>query len=120
MEYQFESAGPALRIVVLVFLIAAVLAAMGLVVVLAALPGRVAKARKHPQSAAINVCGWLGLPSGILWVLAMVWAYLDSSSELSKGSQHESLHDLRNLREQVVALEKALAELESTQTKESP
>ncbi len=40
MEYQFESIGPALRIIVLVFMIVFALVALGLAVVIAALPGR--------------------------------------------------------------------------------
>ncbi len=72
MEYQFESLGPTLRIVVLFALIIFALLALGVVVLIAALPGRIAKSCNHPQAAAINICGWLGLPTGILWVLAMV------------------------------------------------
>ncbi len=50
MEYQFESIGPALRIVVLVFMILFALALLAFIVVLAALPGKIAKARNHPQT----------------------------------------------------------------------
>ncbi len=76
MEYQFESLGPTVRIVVLIFLIVFALIALGVVVLIAALPGQIARSRHHPQADAINVCGWLGLPTGILWVVAMVWAFL--------------------------------------------
>jgi hypothetical protein len=40
MEFQFESIGPALRIIILVFMIVFALVALGLAVVIAALPGR--------------------------------------------------------------------------------
>ena len=113
MEYQFESMGPTIRIVVLIFLILSVLIGLGIVVFLAALPGYIARSRKHPQSAAINVCGMLGLPTGILWVLAMVWAYFDGYSQKHPAQSDE----LKNVLEQVVALEKSLAELESAQAK---
>jgi uncharacterized protein DUF3302 len=47
------------------------------VVVLGALPGKVAEQRGHPQADAIRVAGWLGLllTGGLLWVVAMIWAF---------------------------------------------
>jgi hypothetical protein len=54
MHYQFESLGPTLRIVVLVFLLAFALLLLGLIVLVAILPGKIAKARSHPQSAQRN------------------------------------------------------------------
>lgn len=42
---------------------------------LGGLPGRIAKDRKHPQADAVNICGWLGLMTGVSWVVAMVWAF---------------------------------------------
>jgi Protein of unknown function (DUF3302) len=50
--------------------------AIGAVIVLAMLPGKIARRRNHPQAEAINVLSWLGiLTFGILWVVAMAWAY---------------------------------------------
>ena len=45
-------------------------------VMVAQLPGRIARARNHPQADAINMAGWLGLlfTLGIVWVFAMIWA----------------------------------------------
>ena len=81
MEYQFESIGPILRIIALVFMIIFALVLLAFVVVLAALPGKIAKDRNHPQSKAVNVCGWVGPPTGILWAVALVWAFwVDNSS----------------------------------------
>ncbi len=114
MEYQFESMGPTIRIVVLVFLLVSVLIALGLVVLLAALPGHIARTRKHPQATAINVCGLLGLPTGVLWVLAMVWANLESTSD---GASQQPSKELTSVSEQLVALEQAIAKLESAQAK---
>ena len=88
MEYQFESIGPTLRIVVLVFMIVFALLLLALVVVLAALPGKIAKARKHPQTQAVNVCGWVGLPTGILWAVAMVWAFWVEKSNMIASQQY--------------------------------
>lgn len=111
MEYQFESIGSALRIVVLVFMIAAAIAGLGLIVVLAALPGQIAGSRRHPQTDAINTCGWLGLPTGILWVVAIVWAYYRNPST-GQTAKPESA-SLEVIAEQLTGLEKAVAALES-------
>lgn len=50
--------------------------AVGGVVLLGYLPGRIAHSRNHPQADAVAVCGWFGLLSaGLLLPLAYVWAY---------------------------------------------
>ncbi len=59
-------------LIVLLTLVATVLAA---VVWLARLPGKVASQRGHPQAEAINVAGWLGILTGIVWIVALIWAY---------------------------------------------
>lgn len=38
-------------------------------------PGKVAKARNHPQVEAIEVTSLLGLLAFPLWMAALVWAY---------------------------------------------
>ena len=38
-------------------------------------PGKVAKARNHPQAEAIEVTSLLGLLVFPLWMAALVWAY---------------------------------------------
>ncbi len=75
LAYAFESIGPTINALALVVLIGFTLALLYLVFELAGLPGRVAFARRHPRAEAVRVCGWLGLLSGIGWVVAMVWAY---------------------------------------------
>ena len=58
---------------VLLILFATAIAAW---VILGMLPGRIARTRNHPQTEAINICGWVGaLTMGILSPLAYVWAY---------------------------------------------
>jgi uncharacterized BrkB/YihY/UPF0761 family membrane protein len=62
-----------LAFLVLLLLIGLAIAA---VIVLAMLPGKIARRRNHPQVDAINVLSWLGILSfGVLWVVAMAWAY---------------------------------------------
>jgi hypothetical protein len=59
--------------VVLIILIAVVIAAW---VMIAMMPGQIAKKRGHPQAEAINVMGWWGaITMGILAPIAWVWAY---------------------------------------------
>lgn len=111
MEYQFESLGPALRIVVLVFLLIFALLILGLIVFMAILPGRIAKARSHPQAEAIAVCGWVGLPTGILWAIALVWAFLRPTSELANPGVPPA--SMAALADQVNALERSIASMES-------
>jgi Protein of unknown function (DUF3302) len=60
-----------------VLLVAAVI----VVVTLGSLPGQIAQKRGHPQVAAITVASWLGVATaGILWPLALVWAFLKPSA----------------------------------------
>ena len=66
-----------------VLLVAAVI----VVVELGGLPGRIAHDREHPQAAAVNVAGWLGLATlGILWPLALIWAFWKSPFDVATGA----------------------------------
>ncbi len=59
--------------IVLIVLIAVVIAAW---IMLAMMPGQIAKKRGHPQAEAINVMGWWGaITMGVLAPIAWVWAY---------------------------------------------
>ena len=120
MNYQFEALGPTLRIVVLVFLLIFALLILGFIVFLAILPGKIAKARSHPQADAIAVCGWVGLPSGILWAVALVWAYVrPASSTLSNAVTAGTSSDLiAKLGHQIDSLEQAIASLEGNRRRE--
>ncbi len=62
--------------VVILFLIFLILFVL---VDLALLPGRVARQRGHPQADAVQVFGIIGLFTGVLWPLAVTWAYYDPS-----------------------------------------
>jgi Protein of unknown function (DUF3302) len=70
----------ALDVFALVVLIVIAVSLVGIAIVLAAMPGRIAAQRGHPQTDAIRICGWLGLLTlGILWPIALIWAYLKPS-----------------------------------------
>ncbi len=59
--------------IVLILVIATVVSVL---VVLAMMPGKIAAQRNHPQAEAVKVAGWLGMLTGIIWILAMIWAYI--------------------------------------------
>lgn len=90
----------------LAFLFLAVIVAVAVVAGIAALPGWIARRQKHEQTAAINVCGWFGLPTGILWVVAMVWAYFDRTAGSAPDSTVAlSSGNMNQLRTQIERLE---------------
>lgn len=61
---------------------------------LAALPGKTASERGHPQAEAINVLGWIGLLLGVApWLVALVWAYTKPQAMLTGSTDAESSGD---------------------------
>lgn len=64
------------------FVLATLIAtSIAIVVWLAMLPGKIAFKREHPQAEAIRMAGWLGILTGIVWILAMIWAYTRPESQ---------------------------------------
>jgi len=74
-------------------------------VVLAQLPGKMATANNHPQAAAINMAGWLGMifTAGIIWIVAMIWAQFMPAASAPPGE------DMDTLKARVAELEAQLA-----------
>jgi NADH:ubiquinone oxidoreductase subunit 6 (subunit J) len=71
--------------IVLILVIATV---VGVLVVLAMMPGKIAAQRNHPQAEAVKVAGWLGMLTGIIWILAMIWAYMKpATSETQQAAE---------------------------------
>lgn len=61
-------------IVLLVLVVSTVL----VVVLMAMLPGMIARSRNHPQAEAVSVGGWVTLFLGfVLWPVVLIWAYVD-------------------------------------------
>jgi len=54
-----------------------VLGASGIVfmIFIAGLPGRIAIARKHPDAEAVNLMGWAGILTVVVWLQAFMWAF---------------------------------------------
>ena len=91
--------------VVLIVLIIAVVAGW---IVLAMLPGKIAKQRDHPQAEAVNVAGWLGaLAMGVFWPLALIWAFYKPRA--NRAGNLQSGEDVAVLKQRITELEAALA-----------
>lgn len=72
------------------FVIFAVLIFVGaaLVISLGQLPGRLAWKWGHPYAAAVNAAGWIGIATGgLLWPLALIWAFAVPSRTPSSVSE---------------------------------
>jgi len=77
-----------LDVFALVVLFVLLLVAVAVWVALGMLPGRIARARNHPQADAITVCGWWGvLTMGLLLPLAYIWAYTRPGAGSSPAPQ---------------------------------
>ena len=117
-----------LTFAVLVGLVVAVVWALYM---FASLPGRIANDRGHPHATAISVCGWLGLPTLVLWPVALMLAYVPPKKEDHQHRQTFSdddikalalcgeevdalVEDLREASQQVAAIKKRIALLSSS------
>lgn len=62
------------------------LTATVLVLLLGSLPGSIARQRGHQSAQAIAIMGWLGLilTGGILWIVALAWAFV-GTPQSAKG-----------------------------------
>ncbi|MFT6286129.1 MAG: hypothetical protein ACJAYC_000010 [Halieaceae bacterium] len=65
-----------MKIFALIVLLVILAVVIWIVVTLGAMPGKIAVQKQHPQAAAINVLGWIGIVTlGVGWFVAIVWAY---------------------------------------------
>ena len=66
-----------LDVFALIILAVLLLTAIAVIGVLGALPGRIARNRRHSQADAIAAGGWIGLLFfGVLWPVMLIWAYM--------------------------------------------
>ncbi|MDG2220190.1 MAG: DUF3302 domain-containing protein [Rubripirellula sp.] len=80
-----------LDIFALVILLVLVTSIVGVWIAIGMLPGQIARKRNHPQSDAINVCGWFGaLTLGLLCPLAFIWAYTNAHPECTIADTSKS------------------------------
>ena len=92
-----------LDIFAIIVLLILLIAVLGLWLVLAMLPGKIAKDRNHPQAEAINIGGWLGaLLGGVFWPIFLIWAFT-KPFRVDTGSASSS--ELETLRDRIDQLE---------------
>ena len=86
-------------IIILLVLLVAILVAW---VVLAMLPGKIARARNHHQAEAINVGGWISALLIGPWPIMLVWAYMRPISSAVLTEENENLRrKVDNLENQI-------------------
>lgn len=89
------------------FVVFAVLLGAGLFIALwlGGLPGRIAAWRGHANTDAVRVAGWLGvLTMGILWPLALIWAFTGAPGRAPNGDPALRA-EFADLAERVLVLE---------------
>lgn len=80
---------------------------LGAWIILAMLPGRIARSRAHPQADAINAGGWLAaILGGVLWPVFFVWAF---TKPIRVASEASDTSEVDALRKRVDSLEMQLA-----------
>jgi hypothetical protein len=85
------------------FIVLAVLLAVVIFIFmkLGELPGKIASNRNHPQAEAITICGWLGvLTLGLLWPVAIIWAYTRPAESGDKRNDIDLLSERMNVLEE--------------------
>lgn len=73
-----------LDIFALIVLLVLVGCGLGIWALLGMYPGKIARARNHPQAEAISACGWWGaITLGILSPIAFIWAFTNPQASLA-------------------------------------
>ena len=112
MDFKLQAFGPFLHWLTLVVLCIIPVVAAYVIYRLGSLPGAIARARNHPQADAINICGWMGIITVVLWPLALVWAHLTTHKPRTGGSAVNGdkalIAKLHDARQRLAALEAKL------------
>lgn len=119
MGFTLQGAGPFLHWLTLGVLCVMPILAAYVLYKLGGLPGSIARARGHPQADAINICGWMGVITLVLWPIAMVWAYLSpakpaTGKRLSETDIDAMVSKLQQASQRLAALESALPDQRAT------
>ncbi len=86
MGFTLQGAGPFLHWMTLGILVILPILLAYVVYRLGSLPGDIARSRGHPQADAINICGWMGIITIVLWPIALVWAHLVPGKPIAGGA----------------------------------
>ena len=113
MDFKLQAFGPFLHWLTLLVLCVMPIVIAYAIYRLGGLPGAIARSRNHPQADAINICGWMGIFTLVLWPLSLVWAYLATNKPLAGGSEADVdktalIAKLHEARQRLSALEDRL------------
>lgn len=119
MGFTLQGAGPFLHWLTLGVLCVMPILAAYVLYKLGGLPGSIARARGHPQADAINICGWMGIITLVLWPVAMVWAYLSpakpaTGKRLSETDIDAMVSKLQQASQRLAALESTMPDQRAT------
>lgn len=119
MGFTLQGAGPFLHWLTLGELCVMPILAAYVLYKLGGLPGSIARARGHPQADAINICGWMGIITLVLWPVAMVWAYLSpakpaTGKRLSETDIDAMVSKLQQASQRLAALESTMPDQRAT------
>lgn len=110
--FELQSAGTMLDIIVLpIIFVVPILALLGLFII-GRIPGEIAAARGHRWAKAVNVAGWMGLLTLVLWPIALIWAFMspaDSDVQPAAASPEE----LGRMLDVVGQLNESVAQIET-------
>jgi len=103
-----------LDIVSLLILAVLIVGALFLLLVVAAIPGVLAKKRHSPWAEAINVAGWIGVLLPPIWMLALIAAFVRPQTgegaqiAISQDETTELATAIANISERVATLQNNL------------
>jgi hypothetical protein len=112
MGFTLQGFGPFLHWMTLGALAVSPVLAAYVIYKLGSLPGTIARSRGHPQADAINICGWMGIITIVLWPIAMVWAHLVPGKPVS-GVEPGASEDREALLAKLQQASQRLAAIES-------
>jgi len=103
------------------FLILAILivGALSLILIVAAIPGVLAKKRRSPWAEAINVAGWIGVLLPPIWMLALIAAFVrppvgeGAQIAISQDETTELAMTIANISERLAILQNNIHALNS-------
>jgi cytochrome b561 len=110
MDFKLQAFGPFLHWLTLIVLCIMPVVLAYVIYRLGGLPGAIARSRNHPQAEAINICGWMGILTLVLWPLALIWAYLAPNKPLTGGAANAAndgtlIAQLQEARRRLASLE---------------
>ncbi|MBZ5537814.1 MAG: DUF3302 domain-containing protein [Acidobacteriia bacterium] len=101
----------------LLILLVIIALVVGLLLLLAWLPGNLAKKRHSPWAEAINVAGWIGILLPPIWMLALISAFLrprtgaGAQIAISEAEAAELSASINPLAERMANLETGMRQL---------